>query len=387
MLQINPVIVGHACSVTTLALERVTLIAVLQNNRLIRLTRSRWICAKHPAAADCKSAASSVESVSNMNDSVVEKNVEAEYAAARTGAVVIPRPQVGRVRALDRDRLDLLHRLSTNALNDLAVGEARATVLTTPLARIVDLLWVLNRGETALLVTGVGRATVVRRWLAGYIFYNDRVKFEDASNALHQFEIHGPQASVIAGTLLPGAPSLAENHFIENEDVLVWRSRPLARRGQAYTVIAPPEQLNAVWETAMVAGATTAGEAAYQLLRIAAGVPGEAELTEDYIPLEANLWPAVSFTKGCYTGQEIIARMESRGKLARRLCGIKLNAPVSIGAEVRVNETLAGRVTSATLLPDLGPVALAYLKTALAEPATPVTIASTAGLVSELPFL
>lgn len=319
-----------------------------------------------------------------MNDWVGEISVEAGYAIAHTGAVLIPRPQVGRVRALDRDRLDLLHRLSTNALNDLAVGEARATVLTTPLARIVDLLWVLNRGETTLLITGAGRSTSVRRWLSGYIFYNDRVKFEDASTTLTQFEIHGPLAEQVAESLLPGARALSANQFIENGEVLVWRSQPLS--GEAFTVIAPAGQLSSLWATAQTAGARPAGEDTYQLLRLAAGVPGEAELTEDYIPLEANLWSAVSFTKGCYTGQEIIARMESRGKLARRLCGLKLNAPVTVGAPVRVNETLAGHITSAATLPDLGPVALAYLKTALAEPATPVTIESASGLVSELPF-
>ena len=311
-------------------------------------------------------------------------NAETEYQMSQTGAVIIPRAHVGRVRALDRDRLDLLHRLSTNALDDLAVGEARATVLTTPLARIVDLLWVLNRGETALFTTGVGRATKVRRWLSGYIFYNDRVKFEDASSALQQMEIHGPQASVIADTLLPGAAALAENHFVENDDLIVWHNRPLT--GQAFTVIGPADRLQVTWETALAAGASPAGEVAYEWLRIAAGVPAEAELTEDYIPLEANLWPAVSFTKGCYTGQEIIARMESRGKLARRLCGLKLTAPVPVGAEVRVNESVVGRVTSATILPDLGPVALAYLKTAQAEPHTSVTLASASGEVNEIPF-
>lgn len=319
-----------------------------------------------------------------MNDGVLEKIVEAEYLSARASAVIIPRPQVGRVRALDRDRLDLLHRLSTNALNDLAVGEARATVLTTPLARIVDLLWVLNRGETALLITGAGRATTVRRWLSGYIFYNDRVKFEDASNVLGQFEIHGPQADIVAESLLPGVASLSVNHFIEQDEIIVWRSQPLC--GGAFTVIAPAEKLTALWAKAQSAGAMAASEETYQLLRIAAGVPGETELTEDYIPLEANLWGAVSFTKGCYTGQEIIARMESRGKLARRLCGLNLNAPVSIGAEVRVNETSVGHVTSAAVLSGLGPVALAYLKTAHAEPNTFVNVASTSGHVSDLPF-
>src|SRR5437868_5545984 len=76
-----------------------------------------------------------------------------EFAAAHHGTVVIRRSHEGRVRAVGRDRLDLLHRMSTNDLATLAVGEARPTVLTTPIARMVDQLWVLNRGETALCLT------------------------------------------------------------------------------------------------------------------------------------------------------------------------------------------------------------------------------------------
>src|SRR5688572_32454012 len=86
-----------------------------------------------------------------------------EYSAARQGAAVIARSHVGRLQAVGRDRLDLLHRMSTNDLNGMPVGEARCTVLTTAIARMVDVLWVLNRGETVLCLTGAGRAQAVRR--------------------------------------------------------------------------------------------------------------------------------------------------------------------------------------------------------------------------------
>jgi aminomethyltransferase len=123
------------------------------------------------------------------------------------------------------------------------------------------------------------------------------------------------------------------------------------------------------------------------MLRLAAGLPyGDHEITEEYIPLEANLWHAVSFTKGCYIGQEIIARMESRGKLARRLSGIKLDAPVAEGSEVHVDKTVAGKVTTAGTIPGIGPVVLAYLKTASAEPGTRVTVEGVSGVVAALPF-
>jgi aminomethyltransferase len=311
--------------------------------------------------------------------------IAAEYAAAHTGVVAIWRSQEGRVRALDRDRLDLLHRMSTNDLNSLPVGQARQTVLTTPIARIVDVLWVLNRGDTALALTGEGRATAVRRWLAGYIFYNDKVKYVDATAELAQFGLYGPQAAQAAEALLPGAAALVENHFLDQDEVIVLRGRPLA--GGGYTVIAPAARAPELWERAIGAGAVPAGDETYELLRLKAGQPVAGhELTENYIPLEANLWGAVSFHKGCYIGQEIIARMESRGKLARRLMGLRLEKPVDVGAEVKVDGAAAGSVTSAGVLPDLGPVALAFLKTAHAEPGATVRVGEAAGTVAALPF-
>jgi aminomethyltransferase len=99
------------------------------------------------------------------------------------------------------------------------------------------------------------------------------------------------------------------------------------------------------------------------------------------------LWDAVSFTKGCYIGQEIIARMESRGKLARRLSGIVLDAPVTVGAEVRAGESVVGTVTSAGVLPGLGPVALSVLKSGACEPDTTVRVGEVTGKVVALPFV
>lgn len=311
--------------------------------------------------------------------------IEVEYLTAQTSAVIVNRNVEGRVRAVGRDRLDLLNRMSTNDMNSLAVGEARQTVLINAIARIVDAPWVLNRGETALMLTGPGRAAAVRRWLAGYIFFRDEVKLEDASAELSQFALFGKTAAEIANALLPGSHSLAENRFIEQDGVIVLRGRPLA--GNSFHVIAPAAQFESLWAQAVAAGAVAAGEETYQLLRLAAGLPEAGhELTEAYIPLETDLWEAVSFTKGCYIGQEIIARMESRGKLARRLSGMLLDAPVAVGAEVRAGEAVVGTVTSAGVLPNIGPAALSVIKTGACEPGTEVRVGEVRGRVVALPF-
>jgi aminomethyltransferase len=104
-------------------------------------------------------------------------------------------------------------------------------------------------------------------------------------------------------------------------------------------------------------------EGTYQTLRVEAGCPEFGhELGDDYIPLEANLWNDVSFKKGCYTGQEIIARMESRQKLAKRLVGLRFEEAITLPATLWIAEQEVGTVTSAVHSPALSWIGLGYLK-------------------------
>ena len=291
------------------------------------------------------------------------------YWAARRGAVVIDRSHEGRVWLSGRDRLGLLQRMSTNELEGLAEGEARPTVLTTPVARMVDLLWVLNLGDRALMLTSPGQSEAVRRWLSGYIFFNDDVRLQDANKEMGQLGVYGPGAARGVAALAPEAESLPEGRSLRRDALIILRGRPLA--GDGFTLLGPAEELAQASEMVVSGGAVRAGEETYQVLRIEAGLPYIGhEISEEYIPLEAGLWSAVSFSKGCYIGQEIIARMESRGKLAKTLVGLKLDAPVTPGAEVFKGELRVGRVSSAAVSPGAGPIALAFVKPQFAEPGT-----------------
>ena len=132
-------------------------------------------------------------------------------------------------------------------------------------------------------------------------------------------------------------------------------------------------------------------EETYQVLRVEAGQPEFGhELGDEYIPLEANLWNDVSFKKGCYTGQEIIARMESRQRLAKRLVGLRFEAEVTLPATLWIDDHEAGVVTSVAHSPALGWIGLGYLKSA--EVASGQVVQSRSGerivpaTVSALPF-
>ncbi len=137
--------------------------------------------------------------------------------------------------------------------------------------------------------------------------------------------------------------------------MIVLRDQPLS--GAHYRLIVPEAQAADVWaallEAALTAGLIPAGSLTYNALRIRAGRPAAGhELSTDYLPLEVGLWDEISFTKGCYTGQEIIARMESRGRLAKVMVTLRLDAAVEAPAPISLEGREVGTLTSSVQTPD-----------------------------------
>lgn len=272
----------------------------------------------------------------------------------------------------DRDRLELLHRMSTNDLRRLQVGQGCSTVLTTATARIIDRVLIYHRGETALMIANYPE--IVINWLRRHVFWQDRFKIADQSAALGQLELHGVGAAALVEQALSGASSLALHHFLEDSSrqLLVARTFPLLAEG--FLVVAPYaqlEQLRTAWSAER--RVQRADDSIYERLRIAAGLPAAYhELTEDYVPLEAGLWDSVSFSKGCYIGQEIIARMESRNRLAKTLVKLQLSALVPPGTPIQAHEETVGVLTSCAepLVPqaDVAAIGLGFVKPAFAIP-------------------
>ena len=284
-----------------------------------------------------------------------------EYTAAHNGFTYIDHSNYfGRFELTGRDRLDLLHRMSTQDLNSLPIGMGRPSVLTTALARIIDQLVVYNRGETALAITGPGMLRTVRGWLQKHIFFNDQIKTRDVSGELMQFTLVGPAVLDWVEGYAPGL-SAAPMYQIWEGAPLMLAAGPQIGGARSYSLFAAPDvDIRALFPTAAV----PLSDADYDLLRIEAGIPAAGhELTEDYIPLEAGLWGSVSFAKGCYIGQEIIARMESRNKLARSLVNLHLPALVPPGTPLTAEGRTVGSVTSSAAHPLGGAVALGYVRT------------------------
>ena len=274
-------------------------------------------------------------------------------------------PQYRRIRVRGANRVDFLHRMSTGDLLGIAPGEGRTTVFTTPIARMVDYAVVLAFEDSLLVLSGAGQGKL-ERWLRKYIFFNDDVQLVDESDALPMAGLYGAGADDFASGFASGLPNDDPD---ANVELALWAHRKV---GQGVLVKAPPLEGAGYYllGVPVAASGQLSPLSMYHDLRIRAGYPAAPnEINDSYIPLEAGLKSAISFNKGCYIGQEIIARMESRGQLAKQLVKLESEGVLHEGDPLQVDGAAVGNVTSVTID---GRVALGYLRAALAHEGPPL---------------
>ena len=313
------------------------------------------------------------------------------YQAAATGAVYLDRSTTGCIEITGRDRLALVNRLSTNAVLNLKLGQGQITVLTTNIGRIMDLITVLAiDDQTIWVITSANRGSEIAKYLGSNKFFNDEFTVREITASISQMRVYGDQATTIlerlTGSTLADLPLWSHiTTEIAECPVRLVRIRPIY--GASWAVFNDVAAADAVIEAVDAAGAMLLDRDTFNVLRVESGYPNVAELNLDYIPLEANLWDAVSFSKGCYVGQEIIARMESRGRLAKKLMGLALSGAVRPPADLTSDGKNAGDLTSVVWSPSHNQhIGLGYVRTAYEAGAT-LHVGEHTATVVELPFL
>jgi folate-binding protein YgfZ len=250
-----------------------------------------------------------------------------------------------RVRLTGPDARAFLHRLSTQHVKDLGPGDGRLNALLTDKGRLVDVVHHLDRGDDGVLLVGSpGKGPDVYAWLDRYLF-SEKVE-------LHDMSAQGSCADVVGGvdSVVPGASSLPPWGFRQAGSRIAIRSF-----GPLFIVVD--------LEAADVAAAVPLPRAAdLEAFRVAQGIPGAGEITDAFTPLDLGLHDAIHWAKGCYIGQEVIARLDTYQKQHKRL--VVVDGPAARGAQVKANGAVAGVVTSSAgdhalavvKLPDDGPV-------------------------------
>jgi folate-binding protein YgfZ len=289
-----------------------------------------------------------------------------DYQAAVEGAAYRLAPDGGFLEISGEGRVDFIQRQSTNDMALLTPGRTLTTALTDPAARILDVLEIFEKGgETLGAITLPGNGAKTAALLKGKIFFNDKVTVEDKSADFAQIEVHGPEA-VEALAALGFAENPAIGETVEGKTGSV-SMRAVGRAGltaeTGYLLLVPQAGLEEVVLALKDSGAVELSHETYEILRVEAALPAAGhELTADYTPLESGLAAAISDSKGCYTGQEVIARQITYDKITKSLVSLTTEERVTPGDEVRAEGKKIGQITSSAVSPKFGPMALAILK-------------------------
>jgi folate-binding protein YgfZ len=331
------------------------------------------------------------------------RNDGAALLALREGAALVDRSHWGRLRLAGPERAAFLAGQSTADVVALTPGQGCETVLVDAQARCIDVATVLAQGEGLLLLLSPGTSAAVRARLERVIFPADRVELSDIAPRTAMFSLLGPGADALLAALkagaLVGAPRGAHAVLgFAGRPVLAAVGGGLDGLAPGYTLVADESVAAELWHT-LARGATPMGAAAFEVARVLGGRPAPgAELTEEFNPLEAGLYAAVSLAKGCYIGQETLAKVHGRGALRRQLWGLDLAAPAAVGDAVFLAAELAadtgakaiGTITSYVDAPDGRHAALAYLRCrrggeAIELEGVAVVVDGSAGRVMALP--
>jgi hypothetical protein len=307
--------------------------------------------------------------------------------AATAGVAVCDRSFWGRIRVSEADRLRFLHNQSTNDFQSLKPGQGCDTVMVTSTARTIDLVSAYVLDDAVLLLVSSKRREYLIQWLDRYIFFADKVQLTDVTDETATFSLIGPGSDAVVKKLGAGAiiGQSYGNHIVVDGDMIIAVGSGLAAPG--YTIILPVSLKEQVWQQIRELGAVELSDRAWEHLRILQGRPApDAELTDDYNPLEVGLWQTISFNKGCYIGQETIARLNTYKGVKQYLWGIRLNNPAVTGDTITVGDEKVGKLTSLTATPD-GYFGLGYIKSKAGNVGLKVQVGNSEGEVVAIPFV
>lgn len=250
------------------------------------------------------------------------------WRAAREGAAWADLSAREQLRITGSERVEFLHGMCTNDITALKVGESLYAAFLTPKGAMVCDARVLKRADDLVLDTGPGQRAALRAFLEKYLISEDAELIDAPELAV--VGLLGPGAAEAAGSVLPEwVLGRLASEFPQGVDLLVGREH----LGRVHDSLRPIGQVDA---------------ATLEVLRVEAGVPRfGSDLTETTIPLEANLERAIALNKGCYVGQEVIARATYRGHMNRKLTGLLLGAQApEPGTELQLGGKKVGWLTS-----------------------------------------
>ena len=325
-----------------------------------------------------------------------------EYNTVRNHVGIVDLSHRGKIRVSGKEHIKFLQGILSNDVKKLEVGSGQYSTFLTPKGRMIADMRLCRKSDSVVLDLEPGLNEKVKELFLKYkISY--KVDIEDVTDTLSLISVHGPDAKKLTEkTLGRQIPDLEEYDFItcdtNGNGLLIANMKRTLELG--FDIFVSSDGTNkTLWERLIAQGeelyAKPVGLDALETLRIEAGIPRfGVDMDENTIPIEAGLWNALSFEKGCYVGQEVIARIKWRGHVNWHLIGFKIDGddiPKKDSKIIR-GEREIGYITSGTFSPKLNQIiALGYIRREFNNPGTRVTvktesIKTVSAEVSEVPF-
>ena len=277
----------------------------------------------------------------------------------------------GRIRVTGSEAVQFLNGLITNDIKNATADSWLPAVFPTVQGRLIGAVRIVRVDGGFLIDTDAASHEAVLKTISRFTLAGD-FKVSDVSTEMALLTVQGKGAQ----------------NVIENIDAKIIRATHTGENG--FDVLVEATNVSSIIEKIIAAGAEIVSPDVFEILRIEAGIPRHGQdMDESNVVLEANLDDAISYTKGCYLGQEIIIRIKHRGHVAKKLTGLRFTKPVKTGATITSEDGKdIGRVTSATYSPKLeAPIALGYVRYEYLAAGTPVKAGDVTGTVTDLPFV
>jgi folate-binding protein YgfZ len=320
--------------------------------------------------------AARAEGAPGFENAALFTSVEEEYAALRAGAGIVDRSARLRMLVGGAQAAETITGLVTNDVGALRPGAGQYAAALTAKGKIIADVRIFARGNDLLLDTPAAAAAGFSAMTRKYV--NPRLaQYADVSAILRTIGVFGPRAHATLASVLGGAGAsevsvaalrgLADYHHLTftfgGASVIVARVPDLG--GEGFDCFVPVEVATLLWSRLIDAHGTPVGRDAAEIARVEAGRPAwGTDMDEATLAQEANFdaLDGISYTKGCYTGQETVARVHFRGHVNRYLRGVQSAAPIPTGAELFDGERPVGQVKSRVISPRLGPIGLAMVR-------------------------
>lgn len=310
----------------------------------------------------------------------------AEHRAVRQAVGIADLSHRGKVRVTGDDRVKWLQSVISNDILPLQPGQGRYSSLLTHKGKMLTYFRVYLQAEAVMLedVGEIGDGTY--QALRKFLLYGTKAKMENCAESWGLVLLSGLKAApVIKAAFGSDVADLKPVNFLSatigGQTALIIRTEETGE--QDYEVLIPADGVTTAWERLMEAGhqygIKPVGSQAREALRIEAGIPNTGpELNEEIVPPEANLeGKAFSLTKGCYPGQEVVARMDTYGSVRRHLVGLALKESTvpQKGAKLFSGDREVGWISSAVKSPQFGKViALGFPLRDFSKPGTELTV-------------